>query len=122
MFHDNHVIYPSLLSLLVAVLLLYSVLSPSSILLIEVLPLPFFFSLFLFSDTCHEPASKVNCTIRRIKRIYHKLHLAITPQILALFPRFKMRLKALIKTFQTMPKMCQSNQYSSRYQLISAGH
>ena len=31
--------------------------------------------------------------------ICHKLHLAITPQILARFPRFKMRWKALKKTF-----------------------
>ena len=52
----------------------------------------------------------------------HKLHLAITPQILAQFPRYKTCLKALMKTFQTMPKMCQSNQYSSRYQLMSAGY
>ena len=52
----------------------------------------------------------------------HKLHSAITPRILARFPRSRMRLKALMKTFQTMPKMCQSDQYSSRYQLISAGH
>jgi len=52
----------------------------------------------------------------------HKLHLAITPRILARFPRSKMRRKALMKTFQTMPKTCQSDQYSSRYQLISAGH
>ena len=50
----------------------------------------------------------------------HKLHLAITPQILALFLWSKMHLKALMKTFQTMPKTCQSNQYSLRYQLISA--
>jgi len=52
----------------------------------------------------------------------HKLHSAITPRILAPFPRSKMRLKALIKTFQTMPKMCQSDQYSLRYQLNSTGH
>jgi len=52
----------------------------------------------------------------------HKLHSAITPRILARFPRSKMRRKALKKTFRTMPKMCQSDQYSSRYQLISAGH
>ena len=52
----------------------------------------------------------------------HKLHSAITPQILAQFPQSKMLLKALMKTFQTMPKMYQSDQYSSRYQLISAGH
>ena len=52
----------------------------------------------------------------------HKLHLAITPRILALFPRSRMRLKALKKTFRTMPKTCQRNQYSLRYQLISAGH
>jgi len=52
----------------------------------------------------------------------HKLHLAITPRILARFPRSKMRRKALMKTFQTMQKTCQSNQYSLRYQLISAGH
>ena len=52
----------------------------------------------------------------------HKLHSAITPQILARFPRSRLRLKALKKTFRTMPKTCQSNQYSSRYQLISAGH
>jgi len=52
----------------------------------------------------------------------HKLHLAITPQILAQFPRSRMRQKALKKTFRTMPKTCQSDQYSLRYQLISAGH
>ena len=52
----------------------------------------------------------------------HKLHLAITPRILARFPWSKMRRKALKKTFRTMPKTCQSDQYSSRYQLISAGH
>ena len=56
------------------------------------------------------------------QRKCHKLHLAITPRILARFPRSKMRLKALKKTFRTMPKTCQSNWYSSRYQLISAGH
>jgi len=52
----------------------------------------------------------------------HKLHSAITPRILARFPRSKMRRKALKKTFRTMPKTCQSDRYSSRYQLISAGH
>ena len=46
----------------------------------------------------------------------------ITPRILARFPRSKIRRKALRKTFRTMPKMCQSDQYSLRYQLISAGH
>ena len=56
------------------------------------------------------------------QRKCHKLHLAITPRILARFPRSKMRLKALKKTFRTIPKTCQSNRYSSRYQLISAGH
>jgi len=39
----------------------------------------------------------------------------ITPWILARFPRSKMRRKALKETFQMMPKMCQSNQYSLRY-------
>jgi len=52
----------------------------------------------------------------------HKLHSTITPQILARFPRSKVCLKAFIRTFRTMPKMCQSDQYSLRYQLISAGH
>ena len=46
----------------------------------------------------------------------------ITPQILAQFPQSKIRRKALKKTFRTMPKTCQSNQYSLRYQLISARH
>ena len=54
--------------------------------------------------------------------ICHKFHSAITPRILAQFPWSKMRLNILIKTFQMMPKTCQSNQYSLRYQLISAGH
>ena len=52
----------------------------------------------------------------------HKLHSAITLRMLAQFPRSKMRLKALKKTFLMMPKMCQSNQYLLRYQLISAEH
>ena len=39
----------------------------------------------------------------------HKLHLAISPQILAQFPWSKMHLKALKETFQTMPKMYKSN-------------
>jgi len=52
----------------------------------------------------------------------HKLYLAISPQILAWFPWSKMHLKSLKKTFQTMPKMYQSNQYSLRYQLISTGY
>jgi len=46
----------------------------------------------------------------------------ITPRILAQFPRPKIHRKALKKTFQMMPKMCQSDQYSLRYQLISAGY
>jgi len=57
-----------------------------------------------------------------VDRLCHKLHLAITPRILAQFPRSKMHLKALEKTFQTMSKICQSDQYSLRYQLISARH
>jgi len=57
-----------------------------------------------------------------INNICHKLYLAISPQILAQFPWSKMSLKALRNTFQTMPKTWQSNQYSSGYQLISAGH
>jgi len=64
----------------------------------------------------HEGAEKF------AERMCHKLHSAITPRILARFTRSKMRRKALKKTFRTMPKTCQSNQYSSRYQLISAGH
>ena len=58
----------------------------------------------------------------RMQFLCHKLHSAITPQILARFPRSKIRQKALKDTFRTMPKMYQSNQYSSRYQLISVGH
>ena len=53
---------------------------------------------------------------------YHKLYLTITPRILVQFPWSKMCLKALMKTFQTMLKIYQSNQYSLRYQLISTGH
>ena len=56
------------------------------------------------------------------KGLCYKLHSAITPRILARFPRSKMRRKALKKTFRTMPKTCQSDQYSSRYQSINAGH
>ena len=56
------------------------------------------------------------------QRHYHKLHSAITPRILAWFPRSRMHRKALKKTFWTMSKTCQSNQYSLIYQLISAGH
>ena len=59
--------------------------------------------------------------LKRLEKC-HKRHLAITPQILARFPRYRMRRKALKKTFQTMPKTYQSDQYSSRYQLISARH
>jgi len=59
---------------------------------------------------------------RELVRVCHKLHSAITPQILAQFPRSKMRRKALKNTFRMMPKTCQSNQYLLRYQLISARH
>jgi len=47
--------------------------------------------------------------IDRKLKICHKLHLAITPWILAHFPQSKMCLEAFKKTFQMMPKMCQSN-------------
>ena len=55
-----------------------------------------------------------------MKIICHKLHSAISPQILAQFPQSKLCLKALKQTFQTMPKTYQSNQCSLRYQSISA--
>ena len=79
-----------------------------------------FHSLLLCSSNSMPPYSfhTTCCTV--VPSVCHKLHSAITPRILARFPRSKMRLKALMKTFQTMPKTCQSDQYSSRYQLISA--
>jgi len=68
---------------------------------------------------CQNGYMSIGMYFQRISQSITNFIWTITPGILDRFQQSKWPPKALKKTFQTVPKMSQSNQYSPSYQQIS---
>jgi len=62
-----------------------------------------------------DSSSQIVSMTKKVAAACHKLHSAISSPILQRFPRSQSELKALKKTFRSVPVTSQSNQYWPRY-------